>query len=75
MNYLFFPLAIEHPDFSAADLEAEFEQMRFRNQVIEACLTGELDSAFVLEVLDAHSVPVEQYVQEIAEGIEILIAS
>lgn len=65
---------IEHGDFSAADIEAESIRYLQRQRVISACLDGREHPDLVLDMLEAHSIDPIAYVDEVEEGIDLIIS-
>lgn len=65
---------IEHGDFSPADIEAESIRYLQRQRAIAACLDGREHPDLVLDMLEAHSIDPVAYVDEVEEGIDLIIS-
>jgi len=73
-----FPLTtfeLEHPDFDSLDIQAEMDRYMQRQKAISACFEGTQHPDVVLDMLEAHSIDPVEYVAEVEQAIEFLIAN
>lgn len=64
--------AIERPDQSLEDIQAETVRLFERQRAIDALLRGEVDAEFVLDMLAEHEIGPTAYVDCVRSNLEFL---
>jgi hypothetical protein len=73
-DLIFGTLALSNSDFNQSDIEAEWKNLLQRQKTVQAVIDGEMPVDVLFGMLMEQSIEVSEYVDEVVENVEIIIA-
>jgi hypothetical protein len=73
-DLIFGTLALSNSDFNQADIEAEWKNLLQRQKTVQAVIDGAMPVDVLFGMLMEQSIEVSEYVDEVVENVEIIIA-